>query len=293
MRASALLGLLVPFGALAEEHVPFRPTTSGPFVTLTAPIPPRGRLVAQPIFSVAFAHASLGPQGEWLTEGPQDGLRTTALTFFSEYGVADALSFGGQLAVIHHDRQRASSFGLGELQLFGRRFLFAETAGGLPEATLLFQLKIPTANAEGVESLRGTDVRGSGSADLTIGLDLTRGIRPVLVHADLLLTQPLPARVGQIDTHFGTVLSWAISVEWPFLPERLALMLEANGRHQLAPTLGGERTNGHTDEVIVGAGVEILFTPDVQLLVGYQRTVWGRNVGAFDTVVATLVPVLF
>jgi hypothetical protein len=279
---------------LADEHVPFRPTTSGPFVTFTAPITVKSRLLAQPIASIAFAHASLDAAGRPVANGPSDGLRSAALTLFAEYGFDDDTAFGAQLAAIHNDRAGASSSGLGELVLFGRRVLFTEKSWGLPEATILMQVKVPTGNAEGTGPLQGTDLRGSGSADLTFGIDLTRGLRPVLVHADLLVTHPLPARVAGVDTHYGDALSWAASVEWPFWLDHLGVMLELSGRHQLTPTLNGVKAAaGHADEIIVGGGVEILFSPDLQLLVGYQRTIWGRNVGAFDTLIVTLVPSFF
>ena len=282
---------LISLSALAEEHVPFRPTASGPFVTFTAPITPKGRLLAQPIFSATFAHASLDASGRPVADGPQAGLRGGAASLFAELGVDDAVALGTQLTFVYADRKDAASYGLGEALVFGRRVLFEENVWR-PEATFLVQFKLPTGNAVGVPSLLGTDVRGSGSADLTIGIDLTRGIRPVLVHADLLLTHPLPAQIGPIDVQYGDALSWAISVEWPFFPDRFGVMFEASGRHQLAPVIGGSKVaEGHVDEIILGAGAELLFTADVQLLIGYQRTLWGRNVGSFDSVVVTLVPV--
>jgi hypothetical protein len=48
--------------------------------------------------------------------------------------------------------------------------------------------------------------------------------------------------------------------------------------------------NGHADEVIVGLGLEVLLTGDLHILAGYQRTLWGRNAGGFDTEVLTVVP---
>lgn len=280
---------MVVLATVADEHVPYRPVTLGPFVTVTAPIPPRGRLTLQPIAAVSFAHASLDAAGG---HGP-DSLRSTALTLFTEYALDDDVAFGAQMALLRNERIGASSFGLADLALFGRRVLSRETAWGLPESTLLLGVKVPTGNAETHAPLLGTDVRGSGRADLTFGIDLTRGIRPVLVHADLLLIHPLPARIGGVDVQHGDILAWAVSVEWPFWPDRLGLMVEANGKHQLTPTIAGTRlSDGHVDEIVFGIGAEILFTPDLQVLLGYQRTLWGRNVTGFDTVIVTVVPTL-
>src|SRR5688500_16783273 len=103
------LGVLCASPASAEEYVPFRPVTSGPFVTFTAPITLKGKLLAQPIVSLAFAHASLDATGRPVANGPSDGLRSAALTVFAEYGFDDDTAFGAQLAAIHNDRLGASS----------------------------------------------------------------------------------------------------------------------------------------------------------------------------------------
>ncbi len=33
----------------------------------------------------------------------------------------------------------------------------------------------------------------------------------------------------------------------------------------------------HADEILLGARAELLFSADVQLLIGYQRTPWGAG----------------
>lgn len=174
----------------AEADAPYRPTTSGPFVTFTAPITPAGRLLLQPIVSATFAHASLGPQGQWVGNGPQAALRHAGFTLFAEYGVAEDLAFGAQVEAKLAERLGGTSEGVGETQLFVRRTILHER-GWWPDATVLGLLKLPTGNAVGRPALLGTDVRGSGTPDLTVGLDFTHGLRPVLAHADLLITQPV------------------------------------------------------------------------------------------------------
>ena len=286
--------MLAALSAAAEEHVPYRPTTSGPFVTFTAPITARARLLVQPIFSMSFAHGSFDAAGRLSPGGPQDGLRTSTLSLFTEYGLTDDLSLGAQLSVAHNERLRVFSLGVGELTVFARRVVLKETGWGLPEGTLLVQVKVPTGNAEGLPANLGTDLRGSGSTDLTVGLDLTRGIRPIVIHADLLFTHPVPALIGGVDTHAGDVFSWSVSAEWPFWLDRLGAVLELSGRHQLAPTLDGVKAEGGPiDELVLGAGLAFLLSADVQILVGYQRTLWGRNAGGHDTVILTVAPVFF
>jgi hypothetical protein len=277
----------------------YRPTTSGPFITFTAPITPRGRLLLQPILSVALTRGTYDARERYAPLAAGASQASAALTLFTEYGVLEHVAAGAQLTVLHNRRGEASdaaqSTGLGDTVLFGRGVLLEEVAGGAPEVTLLAQVKLPTGRAESAAStLLDTDVRGTGSTDLTVGLDFTKGVRPVLLHLDLLYTRALPARLGGVDTAYGDTFSWSLSGEWPVVPERYALMLEASGRHQGAPRLEGvEVADGALTEVVLGAGVELLFSPDLQLLVGYQRTLWGRNVPAVDAFVTTLVPTFF
>jgi hypothetical protein len=183
-----------------EEDTPakpsevYRPVTSGPFVTFTAPITAPGRLVTQPILYLATARGDYDVEGRYQPPARGETLRTAALSLFVEYGLVERLSAGAQL-VLPYNRRRsgpnaASSTGLGDTTLFGRGTLLEEIAGDpLPEVTLLAQVKLPTGRAMSAETnLLDTDVLGTGSTDLTLGLDLTKGLRPVLLHADVLYT---------------------------------------------------------------------------------------------------------
>ena len=282
-----------------DEEAVFRPTTSGPFVTFTAPIPAPGQVTAQPIFYAGFVRGAFDEAGAAQPLEPGERLGSAGLTFFLEAGVLSRLSVGAQAAVYHQwhtlPPASASATGPGDVQLFSRAVLVKERPTLLPEATLLAMVKLNTGNPiTRNEELLDTDVLGSGSVDLTLGLDLTKGLRPVVLHADLLYTHPLPAVVGGVDTRYGDTFNWSASVEWPLVEEVFALMVEMNGRHQGPPTVGGTlEEDARLDEVVLGGGVEVLFSPRVQLLVGYQRTLWGRNVPAADAVIVTVVPTLF
>jgi len=281
----------------AEPSEVYRPVTSGPFVTFTAPITAPGRLVTQPILYLATTRGDYDVEGRYQPPARGETLRTAALSLFVEYGLVERLAAGAQV-MLQYNRRRsgpdaASSTGLGDTTLFGRATLLHETAGGpLPEVTLLTQVKLPTGRAVSAETnLLDTDVLGTGSTDLTLGLDLTKGLRPVLLHADVLYTYALPTRIGGERVAYGSSLAWSLSGEWPFWRDRLGLMVEVSGRHQGAPVRDGrEEQDGLADEVLLGAGLELLFSEDVQLLMGYQRTVWGRNARALDALVITLVP---
>ncbi len=286
--ALALIAAVV--GSSAEDAEPFRPTTSGPFVTYTAPITPAGRAVLQPIVTATFARGAFAGDGSVVPLPAGDASNLQTLSVFVELGITDAIAVGGQPAVGRASKREggaaAASVGFADTLLFGRGVLVRERAGWIPELTLLVQTKLPTGKHEGARSdALGTDIFGTGSVDLTAGIDVTKGIRPVVVHADFFVTHPLPASIDGVTVRYGDSLSWSASVEWPFA-EHFALMAEVSGRHQA----DGDRPG--TAEILVGAGLEVIFSERLQVLVGLQRTVAGMNVPANDSLIATLVPLL-
>ncbi|MCP3061574.1 transporter [Myxococcus sp. K38C18041901] len=274
----------------------FRPTTAGPFVTFTALTTPRGYLLFQPILSVSPTRGAYDARERYTPFSEDESEHCAALSLFMEYGVLDRLAVGAQLAVLHNRRrevaERASSTGMSDTLLFARGVLLSETPGARPEVTLQAQVKLPTGReASARNTLLDTDVRGTGNVDLTVGVDVTKGLRPVLLHLEVLYTRALEARVGGVDTRYGDTFSWSAAGEWPFLQERYALMLEVSGIHQGPTRLDGvQEAEGSLGEVMVGAGVEVLFSEDLQFLVGYQRVVWGRNTAAVDAFTVTLIP---
>jgi hypothetical protein len=123
---------------------------------------------------------------------------------------------------------------------------------------------------------------------------MTRGLRPILVHMQVLYTHPLPAQVGGVSLSAGDAIAWSLAGEWPLRRGALALMLETSGLYQGPPRLDGlEARDGSTTEVRLGASVELIAGKEVQLLVGYQRVLWGRDVSAQDAFLLTRVPLLF
>ncbi|QAT84940.1 hypothetical protein EJ065_3378 [Corallococcus coralloides] len=277
----------------------YRPTTSGPLVAFTAPITSPGRLTAQPQLRLVSIRGDFDERGRYLQWGQGESQHRAAVLLFLEYGLSSRFAAGAELEWRHErrreDSRTAASSGLADAQLFARAVLLNETVGGLPALTLLGLVKLPTGQAVSAgEALLDTDVRGTGSTDLTLGVDLTRGLRPVLLHMQLRYTHPLPARVGGVSIRAGDSVEWGLAGEWPLFRGALALMLEVSGRHQGPTRLDGLDARGVSAmEVILGAGVEFIASEDVQLLVGYQRLQWGRDVSAQDAWVLTLVPVLF
>ncbi|ATB48699.1 hypothetical protein MYMAC_004328 [Corallococcus macrosporus DSM 14697] len=277
----------------------YRPTTAGPLVAYSAPITAPGRMTAQPLLRLESIRGEFDERGRYQSLERGASQRAAALELFLEYGLSTRFAVGAELEWRHQrrreDSRRAASSGLADADLFARAVLLQETVGGLPELTLLGLVKLPTGRAVSADpALLDTDVRGTGSTDLLLGVDLTRGVRPVLLHLQVTWSHPLPARVGGVSIAAGDSLAWSLAGEWPLLRGALVLMVEVSGVHQGPPRLDGlEIRDVSTTEVTLGGGVELIASEDVQLLVGYQRLQWGRDASAQDAWVMTLVPVIF
>jgi hypothetical protein len=110
------------------------------------------------------------------------------------------------------------------------------------------------------------------------------------LHGDLWYSWPLETHVDGVRTRYGDYLNWNTGVEIPFWKDRLAYMVEFTGVHQgntreAGVWVGGSRVNN----VMFGTGLEFILRENLQVLLGYQRTLWGTNVDANDTFGATLV----
>jgi hypothetical protein len=284
-------------GGAGPEYVPYRPAMSGPFVTFGALLPPPRMLQVQPFLSAAAERGRFDAQGRSVPLAPGESNHLATLTLYLEWALTRRLSVGAQGVLVHARSElppeKAASTGFGDTLVFLRGVVLEERTT-LPAAALLGLVKLPTGRAiSRPGSLLEVEVRGTGTWDLTLGLTFTKGLRPVLLHADALFTAALPAHVGGVTTRLAPTLGWSIAAEWPFWPHRLGLLVEVSGRHQGAPILNGVREeDARVDEVVLGSGLEVLFSDHLQLLVGWRRVMAGRNVGAFDTLVATLVPVL-
>ena len=288
-----LLGLQ-PKGADSPECC--MPPTAGPFATFTAPITEKDHIVLQPFFFYNWTRGTFDEDSHYHGLPKGDKKETAVESLFMQYGVLDNMELDAQLfldeAHCKVDGRSASSTGLADTLMMLRYNLLHQTnAWWCPETSLLTQIKLPTGKYEHADpNLLGIDLMGTGSTDLTIGVDLTKCYKPFILHGDLWYSWPIKTGVDGVSTRYGDYLQWNAGVEIPFCKDKLAYMLEFNGLHQAntreeGVEVGGSRVNN----VTLGTGIEYIPRDDLQLLIGYQRTLWGTNVDANDTFGVTLV----
>ena len=272
------------------------PPTAGPFATFTAPITEKDHIVLQPFFFYNWTRGTFDDNSHYHSLPKGDRKETAVESLFMQYAPVDNFEVDAQL-FINEVRTRqagksASASGLADTLLMARYNLLHQTnAWWCPETSLLTQIKLPTGKHDHADpNLLGIDLMGTGSTDLTIGLDLTKCYKPLILHGDLWYSWPIETQIDGVPTRYGDYLQWNAGVEIPFWKDKFAYMLEFNGLHQAntrerGVAVGGNRVNN----VSMGTGIEYIPRDDLQFLIGYQRTLWGTNVDANDTFGITLV----
>jgi len=256
------------------------PPSAGPVTTWTAPLCEKGRLLIQPFF---FYNRTRGTAKSQVQE-----------FLFAQYAVTDRLEIDGQGVYqqnLHHvNGKHAASTGFGDSYLFLRFCTLHETKW-LPQATTMFQLKIPTGKYQKAkEGKLGTDLMGAasggGSYEHGYGVILTKRMKPFIFHADFIYSFPIETRVDGVNAKYGSYVNYDFGVEY-FLPKGFNLMLETNFFKQ-----GDRRYDGYL--VPASDAGYMLISPGIgwsdkkiQTLIAYQRTLAGTNVDVNDSLVFT------
>ena len=163
----------------------------------------------------------------------------------------------------------------------------------MPHLTGVLQLKIPTGKYEGLDPDKlGTDSMGAdswgGSYDPGLGLILTKKVRPLVFHADLIYAVPQEARIDGVETRYGRYLNCDLGVEY-FLSKGFNLMLEFNGFIQADKEEDGARAPASDIKFFTFAPGIGWSNNKIQTLFSYQRIFTGTNTDAKDAMVFTFV----
>ena len=165
--------------------------------------------------------------------------------------------------------------GLGDSYLF-TRYQFLDDKGWMPTTTGMLQLKMPTGKYQHEDPDKdGADLMGAstggGSWDPGVGINLSKKLKPFMVHADLIESFPQEVHIDGDETKFAEYLHYDAAVEY-FLPKGFNLMMELNGLTQ-----GDKRVNGamipdsDTNSLTFAPGIG-WSNDKIQTLIAYQRT---------------------
>jgi hypothetical protein len=134
----------------------------------------------------------------------------------------------------------------------------------------------------------GADITGKGSFDHGYGINLTKRLRPFMVHADVIPGFPVETRVDGKRIQYGMYLNYDLGAEYLFL-HGLNIMVEMNGYWQAASKIEGvEASDTKNANLSISAGVGWA-CDNVQTLLAYQRTISGKNTAVINGMVFSLV----
>jgi hypothetical protein len=289
-----LLLLLSP--VLADDQSEWNPSSAGPITTWTAPVVGKGQLAVQPFVFYNRTRGNFNEDGHYVPLPKGDKESQFQQQLFAQYGITDKWELDAQTVYqenyVTDEGVKSHENGFGDSYLF-TRYELIEDKGWLPTVTGLLQLKMPTGKYQHEDPDKdGADLMGAGTGggswDPGVGINLTKKLKPFLVHADLIASFPQQVRVDGDKTQYGNYINCDAAVEY-FLPKGFSLMMELNGLTQ-----GDKRINGamvpdsDTGSLTFAPGIG--WSNDrIQTLIAYQRTLLGTNVAANDSIVATFV----
>ena len=264
-------------GWAAEEE--WNPPSVGPVTAWTAPLCGKVKVVIQPFFFYNATRGSFNQDGHYESLSTGDWKNQFQEQLFVQYGLTDRFEIDAQTVyqqnVVKQYGEKAASTGFGDSYLFLRGCALEESKW-LPHLTALFQLKIPTGKYQKADPGKlGTDLMGAttggGSWDPGFGINLTKHIKPFILHADVAFGYPQLVRVDGAKTIYGKYVNYDFGVEY-FLPKGFNLMMETNFLAQTDMWQDGER--------IVSSGVNsFILCPGSRLITcGAPRGRYSRHV---------------
>lgn len=289
-----LFNIVPAFADTGQEE--WNPPSAGPITTWTAPLCGKGEFNVQPFFFYNRTRGTFNSEEHFDSLPKGDKKYQYQQQLFMQYGLTDRLEIDGQLVYqqnfVKQGGLKAHSRGFGDSYLF-LRYCALEEQKILPHITGVFQLKIPSGKYQKADSDKlGTDLigatSGGGSYDHGYGINLTKKLKPVIVHADAIYSFPIERKVDGAKTRYGRYLNYDFGFEY-FLPKGFNLMLEFNGFLQGDKIQNGEKvpvSDINYFSVAPGIGWS---NEKIQTLLAYQRTLIGTNTDANDSVVLTFV----
>lgn len=262
------------------------PTTPGPFITWTAPLCGEKILVLQPF---VFAR---NYEKEFSSDGNLDNLSDRAkknqidTQLFVQYGIFEHLEIDAtldyQINSYQSDAGNATGFGLGDLPVVLRWCPLKEEKNFF-HLTFMFGMTLPTGKFEkGDPQKYSTDLTGKGSIDYSFGLNLSKYLSPIYLHADYILSLPQKTTVDGQNVQYGNYYNLDFGLEYVFA-RNFNILVETNFyRQENTP----DSPENYSQKLGLGIGYSV---EKYQVLLGYLIDITGKNIEQEKSLVATLV----
>jgi hypothetical protein len=269
--------------------------SAGPVFGWDAPLYDKDEKIIQPIFVRSFSRGSYDQQKKFSKIAKDDKSQLNQEILFFQYGLGDSWEFDGQFSYQESrikdaaSEQEGRSKGWADSYLYLRNTLVKEK-GWMPCVTSIYQAKFPTGKYKGADSDKlGTDLSGTGTYDPGIGLVVTKSFNPFVVHADFIYSIPTNSvMVDEVKTKYSRYVNYDFALDCIFA-KQFNFMIEFNGYAQSNNKADGVKVLDSGSRYLAVAPYIGWFSEKVQVLLGYQRTISGKNTDALNSYVATYV----
>lgn len=284
-----VIAVPVVYAEVLEE---WNPPSLGPIVTWTAPACGKKNLVLQPFLFFNSKAGDFDNDGRFADQPEGESQFQMQQALFIQYGILDKMEidswFQFQESWIKDAGQNGQGKGMNDSYLW-LRYQFLDDKGMVPCLTGFFQLRLPTGKYQNADSTRlGADITGTGSFDPGFGINLSKKLKPFMIHADVIPGFPLDTKVDGKKTQYGMYFNYDLGAEI-FIPYGLNLMAEMNGYWQAATKIESNEsaeTQNSSLSMCAGFGWS---NDKVQTLLAYQRSIGGQNSAVNNGVVLSLV----
>ena len=276
-----LVGLVIAAGnLLAADEAEWSPTSIGPVTTWTAPLCGTRNWYVIPRFYFTNFRKQYDNNGDKQSVGDDTTLTQQQQVLFAAYGLSNKLELNAQVTLDENHAtigdQSANTTGWADSYLV-MRYCFIEENAQLPCFTGMLQVKLPTGKYQHAAADKlNTDITGTGSTDLGVGVVATKKVKPVILHADLSIFHPFKATVDDVKIQYGNYVYYDLAAEY-FIDHGVNFMLEMNGFWQ-----GKETDDGTTVDESDGSYLQL--SPGIgytyknfTTLLAYQLPLAGKN----------------
>ncbi len=320
LRVSALIILAFWLGATAPawgETGPAVPThltaaevcpcTFGPLIADTAIPIEKGKLAIQFLGAVGITRDTF--TASWRQVSAGGNFTSFQMPVKITYGLLKNLEVYLIAQYLHNwasgvdnpgpQGERSADFGgLGDLNLTFK-YQFLEETARRPTVTGHFAVDFPTGHHAPLNPGRlGTDDLGSGAYSFTVGLDLSKWVKPFIFYGNLYYSHFLPCRGTVEDEVLGPVvqvlhardaLTFRLAAEYPIGQGPWVALLEFYSTWELGPVFGPRANTAPAALLGMLPGLEYIVSDRLAFATGVALDLAGKNTEARITPILSLV----
>lgn len=273
------------------------PSTFGPIITDTAIPIDKGKFAVQPTFGLAFVTHRFTQS--WRRVSPGGDFRSFGMDWKFTYGLMNNLEVFVVVPYVHNwashvdepgpGGERSANFGgLGDINLTFKYRLVEETQTR-PTVTALFAVDFPTGHYKHLNPrFLGTDAIGGGAYVFTLGLNLQKYLRPVILYGNLWYSMQTAFTDDAGRNYPRDFVTVNLAAEYP-LNKKWVALLELTSFWDAGRLIGHQANTPPGALVSVLPGIEYMATEKLSFAFGVNIDLLGKNADAAVTPLLSLV----